>query len=95
MHNVFPIQAIDEYKPREGGQPVLPMPELEDEEEWEVEEVKDEAVLKGNKYYLVKWEGWPMEYNLWVPAYNMGNAKEVIQRFEKAKAKKARKIKEY
>ncbi len=78
LHNVFPIQAIDEYKPREGGQPVLPMPELEDEEEWEVEEVKDEAVLKGDKHYLVKWEGWPTEYNLWVPAYDMGNAKEVI-----------------
>ena len=70
------------------------MPELEDEEEWEVEEVKDEVILKGDKYYLVKQEGWPMEYNLWVLAHNMGNAKEIIQRFEKAKAKKARKIKE-
>jgi hypothetical protein len=33
LHNVFPIQAIEEYKPREGGQPLLPMPELEEEEE--------------------------------------------------------------
>jgi len=94
LHDVFPIQAIDEYKPREGGQSLLPMPDLEDEEEWEVEEVKDEAVLKEELYYLVKWEGWPTEYNLWVLAHNIGNAKEVIQRFEKAKAKKARKTKE-
>ena len=53
LHNVFPIQAIKEYKPRK-GQPLLPMPDLEDEEEWEVEEVKGEAVLKGELYYLVK-----------------------------------------
>ena len=71
------------------------MPELEDEEEWEVEEVKDKVVLKGELYYLVKWEGWPMEYNLWVLVYNIGNTKEMIQRFEKAKAKKVRKIKEH
>ena len=53
LHNVFPIQAIKEYKPRE-GQPLLPMPDLENDDEWEVEEVKDEAVMKGQKHYLVK-----------------------------------------
>jgi hypothetical protein len=67
------------------------MPDLEDEQEWEVEEVKDEAILKGIKHYLVKWEGWPTEYNLWVPQEDMGNATEAIQRFEKAReAKKAK-----
>ena len=30
------------------------MPDLEDDDEWEVEEVKDETVMKGQKYYLVK-----------------------------------------
>ena len=59
------------------------MPDLEDDNEWEVEEVKDKAVLKGEQYYLIKWEGWPTEYNLWVPVCNIGNTKEVIQRFEK------------
>ena len=61
------------------------MPDLDDDDEWEVEEVKDETVMKGQKYYLVKQEGWPTEYNLWVLQADMGNAKEAIQRFEKAK----------
>ena len=52
--------------------------ELEDEKEQEIKEVKNEVVLKEELYYLVKWEGWPTEYNLWVLAYNMGNVKEVI-----------------
>ena len=30
------------------------MPDLDDDDEYEVEEVKDEAILKGEKYYLVK-----------------------------------------
>ena len=46
LHNVFPIQDIKEYKPRE-GQPLMPIPDLDDEGEWEVEEVKEEAVIKG------------------------------------------------
>ena len=79
---MFPVQAIEEYRPRE-GQPLLPMPDLEDKEEWEVEEVKDETIIKGEKHYLVKWEGWPIEYNLWVPEKDMGNARRAIQRYKK------------
>ena len=64
------------------------IPDLDDEGEWEVEEVKEEAVIKGQKHYLVKWEGWPTEYNLWVPQADIGYAKEVIQRFERPKKSK-------
>ena len=53
LHDVFPVQAVEEYKPRE-GQPLMPIPDLDDEGEWEVEEVKEEAVIKGQKHYLVK-----------------------------------------
>jgi hypothetical protein len=62
LHNVFPIQFIDEFKPRD-DQPPMPMPDLEDEEDWEIKEVKDKAIIKGTIHYLVKWEGWPTEYN--------------------------------
>jgi hypothetical protein len=89
LHDVFPIQAIEEYKPRK-GQKLLPMPDLEDDQEWEVEEVKARTELKGETYYLVKWEGWPTEYNLWVPEQGMNNAKEAIQRFERAQKSKGR-----
>jgi hypothetical protein len=32
---------------------VLPMPDLEDEDKWEVEEVKDQAVIKSQIHYPV------------------------------------------
>ncbi len=64
LHDVFPIQFIKEFKPREdNNQPPLPMPDLEDNDEWKIEEVKDKAIIKETTHYLVKWEGWPTEYN--------------------------------
>ena len=87
LHDVFPIQFLEEFKPRK-DQPPMPMPDLEDEEEWEIEEVKDKATIKGTTHYLVKWEGWPTEYNQWIPDDDMDNAQEAIRRFERNKRKK-------
>ena len=39
------------------------MPDLEDNSEWEVEEIKDKAIIEDKLHYLVKWERWPTEYN--------------------------------
>ncbi len=87
LHDVFPIQAIEEFNPRD-GQPLMPLPYLEDNDEWEIEEVKDKAMIKGTIHYLVKWEGWPTEYNQWIPKEDMGNAQDAIQQYEKDKCKK-------
>ena len=64
------------------------MPDLEDEEEWEVEAVKDEIRKRDQTSYLVKWKGWPIEYNLWVPEADMGNAQEAIRAYRRAKKAK-------
>ena len=87
LHNVFPIQAIEQFKPRD-DQPLMPLPDLEDDEEWEIEEVKDKATIKGTTHYLVKWEGWPTKYNQWVAEEDMGNAQDAIRRYEKNKRKR-------
>jgi len=62
LHDVFPIQFLEKFLPRD-NENLLPFPDLEDDEEWYVEEVKDKAILDGRTYYLVKWEDWPAEYN--------------------------------
>jgi transposase InsO family protein len=87
LHDVFPVQLIEEYNSRE-DQPLLPMPDLEDEEEWEIEEIKEKAEIKGETCYLVKWEGWPTEYNQWIPEQDMGNAQDAIRIFERRKRKR-------
>jgi hypothetical protein len=63
----------------------MPIPDLEDKKEWEIEEVKEKAIIKRTLHYLVKWEGWPTEYNQWIPEEYMENAQEAIRRYEKNK----------
>ncbi|SJL04341.1 uncharacterized protein ARMOST_07707 [Armillaria ostoyae] len=75
-------------------QPPPPLPDLIDEEEqWEVEEVLDSKPRKVRSSrgqpsttvidYFIKWKGWTWEHNSWVTAKDMGNAKEAIANYEK------------
>ncbi len=73
------------------------MPDLADDSgEWEVEEVQGKRRLRGDIQYLVKWAGWPAEYNQWIDADDMANAQGAIRAFEgkrgayETKAKSAR-----
>ena len=87
LHDVFPIQLLEEYHPREKEE-MMPLPELEDNpEEYEVEEIRDKRMIKGKVHYLIKWTGWPSEYNQWVAEADM-NAPRLIQGFEKSRKRK-------
>ena len=71
----------------------MPLPELDDEpDEYEVEEVRGKQQLRnGRVEYLVKWTGWPSEYNQWVREDDM-NAPTLVKAYEeKARARKKRK----
>ena len=60
------------------------MPELEDpQDEWEVEEVRDTRKIDGKRHYLVKWTGWPSEYDSWEPEEHLENAPEAVARFKR------------
>jgi transposase InsO family protein len=86
LHNVFPVSLLQKWYQKNDNE-TLPMPELEDDDEWEVEEVRDEKKFQNELHYLVKWKGWPSEYNQWVPAIDMANAKGIISKFQKQKKK--------
>ena len=65
-HNVFHVSLLELWNPRSGDQSedVLPMPNLQDEsDEWEVEDIVGDQRYKRQSYFLVKWKGWPSEYN--------------------------------
>ena len=65
------------------------MPDLDNDNKWEVEEVKDKATIQGTIHYLVKWEGWPAEYNQQILDEDMSNAQGAICQYEKKKKAKA------
>ena len=85
LHNVFPVQLLEPWHVRAGEKDPLPMPDLEDDDQlWEVEEVKAKESYRGTTYYLVKWAGWPVEYNQWVPEEDM-SCPGLIKKFEKSR----------
>src|SRR5207247_11104150 len=84
LHDVFPIQLLEGYRRRVDDDGLMAMPDLEDPpDEWEVEEVLDKQKLDGDMYYLVKWVGWPSEYNSYEPATHLTNAPEAVAAFER------------
>ena len=66
----------------------MPLPKLKDNlDEYEVEEIREKRTIKGKIHYLVKWTGWPSEYNQWVPEDDI-NAPRLIQTFERTAKRK-------
>ncbi len=74
--------------------PPPPPPDLiNDEEEFEIEEVLDSKprTIRGGQGkkmrkvidYFVKWKGWTREHNSWVTENKMGNAQEAIEEYER------------
>jgi len=93
VHNVFPIQFLEDYRMRDSDDnSFLPMPDLEDDDnEWEVQEIRDAKNFDGVLHYLVKWQGWPSEYDSWEPAIHLANAPQKIKEFERVTKRKQEK----
>jgi transposase InsO family protein len=96
IHNVFHVSLLEPWHPQKeerNSAETMPFPDLEDEDnQWELEEVRDKQTQQGEAYYLVKWKGWPSEYNQWVTEEDMANATAAIRKYEKAQAKKRKQL---
>ena len=93
LHPVFSVQMLEHYHRRDNAElTAMPMPDLEESpDEWNVEEVRDKRRIKGVIHYLVKWEGWPSEYNSYEPASHLAGAPKAILNYErKVKRKKSK-----
>jgi hypothetical protein len=61
---------------------------IDEQDEWEVQEIRDAQKFDGALHYLVKWTGWPSEYDSWEPAEHLAKAPKKIQEFERRKKRK-------
>jgi Chromo (CHRromatin Organisation MOdifier) domain/Integrase zinc binding domain len=96
IHNVFPVAMIEPWIDRNGIADTLPLPDLiEDNEEWEVEDLLDHTGEGSLRRYLVKWAGWPVEYNTWEPIENLTHCQQLLDRYHKRRTKTHRKWDEY
>ena len=86
IHNTFHVSYLEPYyhrADREMAEAFMQAPELiDDEEQWEVEEVVDKVKNKEGVLYKVKWTGWGEEYNQWLPENELDGAQEVVKDYE-------------
>jgi hypothetical protein len=56
-----------------------------------VESILDKRIVKGETKYLVRWKGWPKEYDKWEPEENLEGAPDLLKEFHASVAKPQRK----
>jgi hypothetical protein len=93
IHNVFHVSLLEPWRSRNASEE-LPMPvELEDgtAEEYEVEAILDKKTVKGKTKYLVRWKGWPEDYDKWEPEEHLEGAPDLLREFHASAAQSQRK----
>jgi transposase InsO family protein len=85
IHNVFHVSLLEPWHDRDDdGMAAERMPialEVDGEEEYEVEKILSARGRKGAQQYLVKWKGYPENYDQWEPEENLQNAEELVREY--------------
>jgi hypothetical protein len=86
LHPVFHISLLEpaepDSKPIPGHiQPPLPPVIIDNEEEWELEEIVDSRHYRNQLQYRVKWTGFHDQDKAWYPAMNFENSQDTVQQF--------------
>ena len=85
IHPVVNVSRIVRYKKqvegqrKEEGKPI----EVEGVKEWEIEKILNKRKIRGVEKYLVRWKGFIVEYDTWEKKEDLGNAREVLEEFER------------
>jgi Chromo (CHRromatin Organisation MOdifier) domain len=92
VHSTFHVSLLEPYRKRDGCDPPEPI-EIDDEEEWEVDQILDVSGSQAKRKFLVRWKGCTREEDSWQPIGNLTNAKKAIHKFyrERKDAPRARK----
>ena len=83
IHPVFHVSLLEPWHSR-GDDPEPQSVQIDDEEEWEVDEVLSKRVRKGETEYLIKWKDSPPYEDSWEPSEHLENAKDAVKDYERA-----------
>jgi len=85
IHPVIHVSELEPYYEDNFGRNQEPPPiTINDEEEYEVEQILDKRKHYGKVQYLIKWKGYPLSEASWEPEENL-NCPELLKEFNKNK----------
>ena len=83
IHPVIHVSDLESYYEDKFGRNQEPPPIIvNDEEEYEVEQILDKRKHYGKTQYLIKWKGYPLSEASWEPEENL-NCPELLEEFNK------------
>ncbi|KAF9798630.1 hypothetical protein IEO21_10688 [Rhodonia placenta] len=86
VHPVFHVSLLTKYTRSDipGWEPEEPpVIEVEGDEEYKVEQIKDSRIFRCQLQYLIKWKGYDDSHMSWEPAHNIANAPALIANFHR------------
>lgn len=91
IHNVFPVSLLEPYKGREGEDPstLQDAPIMPDEVSYEVEMILDHKGTGKNRWFYVRWKGYPPSEDSWEPRSAFDDGDMIVQ-YEAQLAQKKR-----
>ncbi len=88
IHNVFHVFLLELANEKDDETSSLIW--VEDEKQWEIEEIVDKRIKKNKTSYLIKWLEYSHSNNEWVKEEDMSNVKKAIEKFLKSSTKNDR-----
>jgi hypothetical protein len=90
IHNVFHIDLLSPFHETEVYGEAFPQPPpdlIEEEEEYEVEEIVADRTCRRIQQYLIRWKGYPSSENSWVNAKDL-HAPELLKEYHDSKGRR-------
>jgi hypothetical protein len=90
IHDVFHMDLLAPFHQTENYGTAFPQPPpdlIEGEEEYEVEEIISDRMIRRKHQYLVKWNRYPLSENSWVYAKDL-HAPELLKDYHNSKGRK-------
>ena len=90
IHNVFHVDLLSPYHETDSYEEAFPQPPpdlIEGQEEYEVEEIISDRMIRRKCQYLVKWKGYPSSENSWVAAQDL-HAPQLLKDYHDSKGRK-------
>jgi len=96
IHPVVNVSQVHLYKPQvERQKKILPkLVFIEGEEEFEVKKILNKRIVRGKEKFLVHWKGYIAEEDTWENRENLGNVKELVDKFKRECGKETKELRQ-